>query len=101
MVRGLAERSVAVIVHNPAAGSIVRRHASQTRVIEIPHLYAAPALPSAAESLRFRQQLCSSPFLFGVFGYLRESKRVTTALRALERVRAERPDTALLLAGEF
>jgi glycosyltransferase involved in cell wall biosynthesis len=39
--------------------------------------------------------------VFGIFGYLRESKRVTTALRAFQRVRAERPSTAFLLAGQF
>src|SRR4029077_20988535 len=39
--------------------------------------------------------------VFGIFGYLRESKRVTTALRAFQRVRAARPNTAFVLAGQF
>jgi glycosyltransferase involved in cell wall biosynthesis len=101
MLKRLADRSLAVIVHNPAAARIVRRHAAGTPVIEIPHLYADSPLPSAAESLRLRQELCRVPFLFGIFGYLRESKRVTAALRAFQKVRAERPNTAFLLAGEF
>jgi glycosyltransferase involved in cell wall biosynthesis len=56
---------------------------------------------SPAESLRLRQQLCPGAFLFGIFGYLRESKRISAALRAFQEVRALRPNTALLLAGEF
>ena len=40
-------------------------------------------------------------FVFAIFGYLRESKRVMTALRAFERIRSVRPETALVLAGEF
>ena len=101
MLKRLAERSLAVIVHNPAAARIVREHAPNVSVIEIPHLYACPPLPSPSESLRLRRQICSAAFLFGIFGYLRESKRVTTALRAFQKVRAERPNTAILLAGEF
>ena len=101
MLKRLAERSLAVIVHNPAAARIVREHAPHTPVIEIPHLYADPPMPSPAESLRLRQQLCQAPFLFGIFGYLRESKRVTVALRAFQKVRAARPNSAFLLAGEI
>src|SRR5205823_6851379 len=36
-----------------------------------------------------------------LFGYLRESKRVMAALRAFQKVRAARPNTAFLLAGDF
>jgi glycosyltransferase involved in cell wall biosynthesis len=93
MLKRLAERSLAVIVHNPAAARIVRRHAPNTPVIEIPHLLTEP--PAASEAAR------PGPFVFGIFGYLRESKRVMTALRAFQIVRAARPNTALLLAGEF
>jgi hypothetical protein len=101
MLKRLAERSRAVIVHNPAAARIVRAHAPDTPVVEIPFLYADQPAPSPAESLRMRERLCGSAFLFGIFGYLRESKRIAVALRAFERVRAARPCTALLLAGEF
>jgi glycosyltransferase involved in cell wall biosynthesis len=92
MLKRLAERSLAVIVHNPAAARIVRRHAPDTAIIEIPHLYTDPPQTKP-------QRL--APFVFGIFGYLRESKRVMTALRAFHKVRAARPNTALLLAGEF
>jgi glycosyltransferase involved in cell wall biosynthesis len=92
MLKRLAERSLAVIVHNPAAARIVRLHAPNAVVVEIPFLYTDPP---QVDPLRL------APFVFGIFGYLRESKRVTTALRAFQRVRAARPNTAFLLAGQF
>ena len=95
MLRRLAERSRAVIVHNPAAARIVRRHAPATPVIEIPHLYTGPPYPAE------RRRLGPAAFVFGVFGYLRESKRIATAIRAFEKVRAARPSSSLLLAGEI
>ena len=92
MLKRLAERSLAVVVHNPAAARIVRRHAPAAMVVEIPFLYTDPP---RIEPMRL------APFVFGIFGYLRESKRVTTALRAFRRVKAARPGTAFLLAGQF
>ena len=65
-----------------------------TPVVEIPLLYADPP---PIRPLRFG----AAAYVFGVFGYLRESKRVAATLRAFEKVRAVRPNTALLLAGEF
>jgi glycosyltransferase involved in cell wall biosynthesis len=97
MLRRLAERSLAVIVHNPAAARIAREHAPYACVIEIPHLFEDSPLPDSAEVLRLRP----APFVFAIFGYLRESKRVMAALRAFRRVHAARPGTALLLAGEL
>lgn len=94
MLKRIAECSAAVIVHNPAAAKMVRDHHA-ARVFEIPHLYAPPALPHAAggESLRAR---FGTP-LFGVFGHLRESKRVLAVLRLFRRL----PHCTLLLAGEI
>ena len=57
MLRRIAETSRAVVVHNPAAAQVVRKHAPGARVIEIPHLYADPPVAAGgAESLRLRQQ---------------------------------------------
>jgi len=52
--------------------------------------------------IRLRQQLGigAQTFLFGVFGHLRESKRLATVLRAFQRAR-KAADIALLVAGEF
>lgn len=100
MLRRIAERSRAVVVHNPAAARIVREHAPDARVEEIPHLFDPPPLPSEAEAIRYRQALGIEPnqFLFGVFGYLRESKRL---IPVLDAIRAVGPPAALLVAGEF
>jgi glycosyltransferase involved in cell wall biosynthesis len=53
--------------------------------------------------VRMRQRLGAPPsgFLFGVFGYLRESKRLFTILRAFASLRRKRSDVWLLVAGDF
>lgn len=103
MLRRIAEASRAVIVHNEEAARRVRAHHPGARIFEIPHLFERPAPPPAAEVLRFRGRLGIAPgaFVFGLFGYLRESKRVMTVLRAFARLHGERPRTALLVAGDF
>ena len=40
-------------------------------------------------------------FLFGVFGYLRESKRLLSILRAFDTRRGIARKATLLLAGDF
>lgn len=103
MLRRIAEISLAVIVHNPAAARMVREHAPRAQVVEIPHLFAPPPVPHTADVLAFRTALGLAPrdFLFGVFGYLRESKRLGSILRAFPAVHSALPQTALLVAGEF
>jgi len=103
MLRRITETARAVVVHNPSAGREVLRHAPGARVVEIPHLFRMPELPGGAEVLRYRQRLGVEPgtILFGVFGYLRESKRLMALLEAFEVVRRELPRAGLLVAGSF
>lgn len=103
MVRRIAERSRAVIVHNPGAARVVAAHAPEARVAEIPLLFRPPERVGEAEAMRWRQSAGVEPgaFLFGVFGHLRETKRLLPTLRAFARVRAARPEAALLVAGRF
>jgi glycosyltransferase involved in cell wall biosynthesis len=103
MLKRIAERSRAVVVHNPAAARMVRSHAPGAQVVEIPHLFAPPELPPSWEAIRMRHSLGvpAHALLFGVFGYLRESKRLFTVLRAFERLRQTQPDARLLIAGPF
>lgn len=103
MLRRITEAAEAIIVHNPAAARMVREHAPGAHIVEIPHLFAPPPAPHAADVIRFRSALGLAPqtFLFGVFGHLRESKRVMSILRAFKAAHREFPQTALLLAGEF
>lgn len=104
MLRRVVERSLAVVVHNSAAARVVAEHAPRTRVVEIPHLYVAPTdAMGGAEAVRWRQRwgIDAASFLFGVFGYLRESKRLVAVLEAFGEVHRRNPRTALLVAGEF
>jgi glycosyltransferase involved in cell wall biosynthesis len=100
MLKRIATASRAVIVHNPAAAGLVREHAPQTGVFEIPHFFEPPALPSPEETLRFRESLGLTPetLLVGTFGHQRETKRLSVLLRALQRAGA---NAVLLVSGEF
>ena len=102
MLRRIAERSRAVIVHNPSAAAMVREHVPESIVYEIPHLWEPPPASADSEVIRLRAELGIAPhvFLFGVFGHLRESKRLPTVLRAFERAR-QAAEVALLIAGDF
>jgi glycosyltransferase involved in cell wall biosynthesis len=103
MLKRIATTSRAIIVHNPAAAAMVGRHAPDARIIEMPHLFAAPEMPSAVDTLRFRSELGLGPrtLLTGVFGHQRESKRLPVVLRALERVWKGGANARLLIAGSF
>ena len=103
MLKRLAEGARAVVVHNPAAAEAVRRHAPGARVVEIPHLWQEAPPVTEGEAMRYRQEIGIDPaaYLFGVFGYLRESKRLVSVLEAFRRVHRENTRTALLVAGAF
>jgi glycosyltransferase involved in cell wall biosynthesis len=92
-----------VIVHNPAAARLVSRHNPDARIFEIPHFFVPPPLPEPVDTLRFRDGLGIKPrtLLAGVFGHLRESKRLTVILRAMERVWRAGANVRLLVQGEF
>ena len=100
MLRRVAETSRAVIVHNRGAERLVRDHGAKT-VQVIPHFHQ-PATVDVVDGLHFRQKLGIAPgtTLFGIFGYLRETKRVLPSIRAFSRLHTLRPKTALLVAGE-
>lgn len=102
MLKRVAERSLAVIVHNPAAAAIVKQHAPAATIYEIQHLLELPEPPRAWEvvALRGKLGIPEGAFLFGVFGHLRESKRLPTVLRAFHRARTA-ANIALLVAGDF
>lgn len=103
MLKRIAERSRAVVVHNPAAARMVRQHVPDANVVEIPHLFPPEDMPAGWDVARMRQSfgIPAGAFLFGVFGYLRESKRLFNVLRVFAALRRMRPDLWLLLAGSF
>ncbi len=103
MLRRIAECSLAVVVHNPAAAERVRAAAPKAQVVEIPHLFTLLHAPQPDTRARIRNdwRLPPNAFVFGLFGYLRETKRVLPILRAFEKLHCELPHSRLLLAGTF
>ncbi len=103
MIRRVVERSLAVIVHNGAAARVVRGHVPAARVFEIPHILLPGGQPAAYEVIRLRARLgvLPSDCLFGVFGHLRESKRLMTVLHVFQNLRRSGERVKLVVAGEF
>ncbi len=101
MLRRAVETARGVIVHNPGAAAMVRAHAPGSLVFEIPHLFEPAQAPAVHDVERLRRELTGgSPALIcGVFGHLRESKRLSAILRVFRRVR--HLGVVLLVAGEF
>lgn len=101
LLRRAVENARAVIVHNPGAAAIAREHSAQ-RIHVIPHFFEPHEIPDAAATERFRQRIGITPgaTLFGIFGYLRETKRLLPCIAAFRRLHAVRPSTALLISGE-
>lgn len=99
MLRRIAERSRTVVVHNPAAGRLVREHYEPVRVEEIPHLFETPPPVDPVTVIERRARW--GRFVFGIFGHLRESKRMMTLLAAFGQLRRIVPDVSLLVAGDF
>ncbi len=101
MLRRILERSLGIIVHNPGAAAIVSAEGGRNVTI-IPHFCELKGGPETPETARFRERvgIGQGITLFGIFGYLREPKRVLPCIHAFKRLHAVRPATALLLAGE-
>ncbi len=100
MLRRLAERARALIVHNPGAAAIAREQGAQNVHI-VPHFFEMPASdPAGAALFRENTGIAHGVVLFGIFGYLRETKRVLPSLHAFRRLHEINPNTALLLAGD-
>ena len=102
LLKRIVGSSRAVIVHNPGAAALVRGHALPDKPIHIvPHFFEPAPEPDPAGIALFRQRIGAGQgtTLFGIFGYLRETKRILPCLAAFHRLHAANPNTALLLAG--
>jgi glycosyltransferase involved in cell wall biosynthesis len=102
MLRRIVERSLGVIVHNRGAAAMTLAHGAE-RVFTIPHFFETQrAEIGDSETGRFRERIGVDPraTLFGIFGYLRETKRVPACIAAFRKLHAMRPQTALLIAGD-
>ncbi|MFN7935698.1 MAG: hypothetical protein U0R19_20385 [Bryobacteraceae bacterium] len=103
MLGQVTARATRIIVHNRAAGQIVEAHGGAGKTIVIPHLATSPPAIAEHEMLQLRHQhgLTGRDFLCGVFGHLRESKRLGAVLRAFRQARRREPSLRLLIAGQF
>ena len=101
MLRRIAETAECVVVHNRGAAELVLQHAPNARIVEVPHLYEPSGWvdPVVVERLRKSWGATPSACVFGVFGHLREAKRIAVTVRAFESVHRDNPKTSLLLAG--
>lgn len=97
----VASRSRVVAVHSAMAAERVRREAPRAPVIVVPHLrlQGPPVEPSRTQSLRDEWGASAETVILGLFGHLRETKRVASVVRALERAARER-DLLLVLSGD-
>lgn len=96
MLRRLVDRSLAIVVHNQGAATLVREHAPDARIVEIPHYFTPPdPMPQEVPLLKPK-----GGTVFGVFGHLRETKRLTSVIRSFQCAYAADPRLRLLLAGE-
>ena len=105
MLRRAMEAAHLVIVHNPAAARLAREHGAG-RVELVPHFIERHPAPPAQDVFAWRagQGIGEGTCLFGVFGHLRESKRIPAIVRAVAQ---QVPGTgthgtvALLVQGEW
>jgi len=101
LLKRICERSRAIIVHNRSAARMVHEHCPTAEVHEIPHFYHPGPGHDEIELIGWQQRnrITVDTYVFGLFGYLRESKRVLSVLRAFASL--EDIDARLILAGEF
>ncbi len=98
MLKRVVASAKSIIVHNPAAARIAAEHLPGARIEEIPHLFEPPDPIDqlAVARLRERHGISADTFVAGIFGHLRESKRLQSVVRACRGQKV-----TLLLAGEF
>lgn len=99
MLRRIVESSKAVIVHNPGAAAMAQAHGAAD-IHVVPHFVECETIPDgAAADFRAKRGISPHVTLFGILGYLRESKRLVPSIDAFLKLHALKPNTALLLEG--
>lgn len=104
MLKRICGSARLVIVHNAAAEAAVLRHAPETKVARVPHLFEAPRDLSYREMDEYRERVLQVPreeCLFAVLGHLRESKRIDTILLSFAALRRQGLPVKLLVQGDF
>jgi glycosyltransferase involved in cell wall biosynthesis len=101
MLARVAQTSRIVMVHNKAAEQAVKLHAADTPVVTVPHILFRPPDISAddVEETRRTWGAEKKSMVFGIFGHLRETKRVASCVRAFLRLRQAQPQVRLVVSG--
>jgi glycosyltransferase involved in cell wall biosynthesis len=85
----VANRSLAVIVHNHYAADRLRSLGVRTPIHVVPHPYEPQHLPKGGRK-----------HVIGLFGFLTSAKRAEVVLAALREARAAKREVRLLVVGE-
>jgi glycosyltransferase involved in cell wall biosynthesis/SAM-dependent methyltransferase len=98
MLRKLAARSKAAVVHSRCVGAELRRAGFSGPIATIPH---GAWIPEASRSeYRQRLGLDETTPLIGIFGFLKPYKRISESLRAFRRLLRMEPAAKMILVGE-
>jgi glycosyltransferase involved in cell wall biosynthesis/SAM-dependent methyltransferase len=98
MLRKLAARSKAAVVHSRCVGAELRRAGFSGPIATIPH---GAWIPEASRSeYRQRLGLDETTPLIGIFGFLKPYKRIAESLRAFRRLLRVEPAAKMILVGE-
>jgi glycosyltransferase involved in cell wall biosynthesis/SAM-dependent methyltransferase len=98
MLRRLAQRSRAMIVHSQFAAGEVRKAGFGGSLAVIPH--GAWIRPPDRMAFRERLGLDEDTPLVGIFGFLKPYKRIAESLRAFRRLVRLEPRAKMILVGE-
>jgi len=101
----VVDRSLGVIVHNDYVRRRVLASRPLSRLAVVPHHLdlggsLGEASPPDREAARDAQGLPAGAFVVASFGFFTAAKRPEILLRAFARLRRERPEAVLVLAGE-
>jgi glycosyltransferase involved in cell wall biosynthesis len=96
----IAQRSLAVIVHNQYAAERLRSFGVRTPIHVVPHPYVPEVRTFDRTALRARHGLSESHRVIGFFGFLTSAKRSEVVLEAFRIARERDPRLVLLIVGE-
>ncbi len=98
MLRRIAERSRAIIVHSAYVGHQIQEIHPRTRIASIWH--GAWLHNPDRNAWRQRLGLDETVPLIGIFGFLKPYKRIAQSLRAFRRLLRVQPAAKMILVGE-
>jgi glycosyltransferase involved in cell wall biosynthesis len=97
----VANRSVAVIVHNRWAADLLRSLGVVTPIHVVGHPFEPqPDARARRDEIRLRHGFSATDRVVGLFGFLTSAKRAEVVLAAFARAQAREPRLRLLIVGE-